>query len=51
MSKPIGERMSRYILDSSDENLQRLLTTAELSAEPTHTAFAPSSSTTTPRAS
>jgi SAM-dependent methyltransferase len=31
--------MSRYLLDSSDEDLQRLLHIAELSAEPTRTAF------------
>jgi SAM-dependent methyltransferase len=39
MSETIRERMSRYLLDSSDEDLQRLLHIAELSAEPTRTAF------------
>jgi SAM-dependent methyltransferase len=39
MSETIGERMRRYVLDSSDEDLQRLLSIAELSAEPTRTAF------------
>jgi SAM-dependent methyltransferase len=39
MSETIGERMRRYVLDSSDEDLRRLLTIAELSAEPTRTAF------------
>jgi SAM-dependent methyltransferase len=39
MSETIGERIRRYVLDSSDEDLQRLLSIAELSAEPTRTAF------------
>jgi ubiquinone/menaquinone biosynthesis C-methylase UbiE len=39
MTETIGERMSRYVLDSSDEDLQRLLKLAELSAEPTRAAF------------
>ena len=39
MSETIGERIRRYVLDSSDEDLQRLLSVAELSAEPTRTAF------------
>jgi SAM-dependent methyltransferase len=39
MSETIGERIRRYALDSSDEDLQRLLSIAELSAEPTRTAF------------
>jgi ubiquinone/menaquinone biosynthesis C-methylase UbiE len=39
MSETIGERMRRYVLDSSDEDLQRLLSIAELTAEPTRTAF------------
>jgi SAM-dependent methyltransferase len=39
MSETIGERISRYALDSGDEDLQRLLRIAELSAEPTRTAF------------
>jgi SAM-dependent methyltransferase len=39
MSETIGERMRRYALDSGDEDLQRLLRIAELSAEPTRTAF------------
>jgi SAM-dependent methyltransferase len=39
MSETIGERMSRYVLDSSDEDLQRLLKIAELSAEPTSAAL------------
>jgi SAM-dependent methyltransferase len=40
MSETIGERLSRYVLDSSDEDLQRLLRLAELSAEPAGAAFA-----------
>jgi SAM-dependent methyltransferase len=39
MSETIGERIRRYVLDGSDEDLQRLLNIAELSAEPTRTAF------------
>ncbi len=39
MSETIRERTRRYLLDSSDEDLQRLLNIAELSAEPTRTAF------------
>jgi len=39
MSETIGERLSRYVLDSSDEDLQRLLKLAELSAEPTRSAL------------
>jgi SAM-dependent methyltransferase len=39
MSETIGERTRRYLLDSSDEDLQRLLKIAELSAEPTGTAL------------
>jgi len=39
MGQTIGERISRYLLDSSDEDLQRLLKVAELSAEPTRTAL------------
>jgi SAM-dependent methyltransferase len=39
MSETIGERIRRYVLDSSDEELQRLLNIAELTAEPTRTAF------------
>jgi SAM-dependent methyltransferase len=39
MTETIGERMRRYVLDGSDEDLQRLLNIAELSAEPTRTAF------------
>ena len=39
MSETIRERTRRYVLDSSDEDLQRLLNIAELSAEPTRTAF------------
>jgi SAM-dependent methyltransferase len=39
MSETIGERIRRYVLDSSDEDLQRLLSIAELSAEPTRAAF------------
>jgi SAM-dependent methyltransferase len=39
MSETIGERIGRYVLDSSDEDLQRLLKLAELSAEPTRTAL------------
>jgi SAM-dependent methyltransferase len=39
MSETIGERLRRYVLDSSDEDLQRLLHIAELSAEPTRAAF------------
>jgi SAM-dependent methyltransferase len=39
MSETIGERIKRYVLDSSDEDLQRLLSIAELSAEPTRAAF------------
>jgi SAM-dependent methyltransferase len=39
MSETIGERLSRYVLDSSDEDLQRLLKVAELTAEPTREAF------------
>jgi SAM-dependent methyltransferase len=39
MSETIGERMSRYLLDSSDQDLQRLLKLADLSAEPTRTAL------------
>ena len=39
MSETIRERTRRYLLDSSDEDLQRLLNIAELSAEPTRAAF------------
>jgi SAM-dependent methyltransferase len=39
MSETIGERIRRYVLDSSDEDLQRLLNIAELTAEPTRAAF------------
>src|SRR3954454_7335499 len=39
MTESIGERIRRYVLDSSDEDLQRLLNIAELSAEPTRAAF------------
>ena len=39
MTETIRERIRRYVLDSSDEDLQRLLNIAELSAEPTRTAF------------
>jgi SAM-dependent methyltransferase len=39
MSETIGERLSRYVLDSSDEDLQRLLKLSELTAEPTRAAF------------
>ena len=39
MSETIRERTRRYLLDSSDEDLQRLLNIADLSAEPTRTAF------------
>jgi SAM-dependent methyltransferase len=39
MSETIGEGLSRYVLDSSDEDLQRLLKLAELSAEPTSAAL------------
>jgi SAM-dependent methyltransferase len=39
MNQTIGERMRRYVLDSSDEDLQRLVGIAEMSAEPTRTAF------------
>jgi SAM-dependent methyltransferase len=39
MRETIPERTRRYLLDSSDEDLQRLLNIAELSAEPTRAAF------------
>jgi SAM-dependent methyltransferase len=39
MSETIGERIRRYVLDSSDEDLHRLLNIAELTAEPTRAAF------------
>jgi SAM-dependent methyltransferase len=39
MSETIGERLSRYLLDGSDEDLRRLLKVAELTAEPTRAAF------------
>ena len=39
MSETIRERTRRYVLDSGDEDLQRLLNIAELTAEPTRTAF------------
>jgi SAM-dependent methyltransferase len=39
MSETIGERIGRYVLDGSNEDLQRLLKLAELSAEPTRTAL------------
>jgi ubiquinone/menaquinone biosynthesis C-methylase UbiE len=39
MSETIGERISRYVLDSSDEDLQRLLKLAEVSAESTRAAL------------
>ena len=39
MSESFRERTGRYVLDSSDEDLQRLLSIAELTAEPTRTAF------------
>jgi hypothetical protein len=39
MSETIPERTRRYLLDSSDEDLHRLLNIAELSAEPTRAAF------------
>ena len=39
MSETIGERIGRYVLDGSDEDLQRLLKLAEVSAESTRTAL------------
>ncbi len=39
MSETIGEGSSRYVLDSSDEDLQRLLKLAELTAGPTRDAL------------
>jgi SAM-dependent methyltransferase len=39
MSETIGERLGRYVLDSSDEDLQRLLKLAVVAAEPARAAF------------
>src|ERR1700722_13370197 len=39
MAEEVTERVSRYILDGSDQNLRRLLRGAELGAENTRAAF------------
>ena len=39
MAEPVTERVRRYLLDGTDEDLQRLLRIAELSAEMARTAF------------
>jgi hypothetical protein len=39
MAEAVTERVGRYILDGSDEDLRRLLSIAELSAEMARTAF------------
>ena len=39
MNEAIGQRVQRYLLDGSDEDLKRLLAISELMAEPTRTAL------------
>jgi hypothetical protein len=39
MAEAVAERVRRYILDGTDQDLQRLLSISELSAEMARTAF------------
>jgi hypothetical protein len=40
MTETTAQRVQRYLLDGSDEDLKRLLTISDLMAEPTRTACA-----------
>jgi threonine dehydrogenase-like Zn-dependent dehydrogenase len=39
MTETVGQRVQRYLLDGSDDDLKRLLAISELMAEPTRTAL------------